>query len=93
MKVLKKGGEVHILNTPLHKPDTLDFVEKKNIELFKNNGFELMKRHYFYYTLEDLIPFEPIIQYDPSGISAKISRNFFGKGSSPYYWLTFRKTE
>lgn len=91
MKVLKPGGEIHILNSPIYKKEVVEREEQKMYDFFEKSGFALMKRHYFHHTFETLSAYEPEVMYDPDKFGKKLSRSILGSAETPYYWYRIRK--
>ncbi len=92
-KVLKKGGEVHIINSPIYKPEQVEKQEEKMNKFFEDSGFALMKRHYFYHTDKELEEYKAELKYNPDTFGGKLSRKFLSSADSPHSWYVLRKDE
>jgi len=85
LKVLKPGGEVHIIDSHLYKQNETDAARLRSQDYYNAIGFPEMNDQYFHHSLEGLKSFNHDILYDPGSIINK-----FKKNKNPFYWICIR---
>jgi ubiquinone/menaquinone biosynthesis C-methylase UbiE len=85
LKLLKPGGQVHILDSPIYIQDTKEAARQRSEKYFKEMGQDEMRLHYFHHTWEVLKPFNYSIEYDPSSPFKKLWRLM--SKDSPFPWI------
>ena len=85
LKVLKPGGEVHIIDSHLYKQNETDAARLRSHDYYNAIGFPEMNDQYFHHSLEGLKSFNHDILYDPGSIINK-----FKKNKNPFYWICIR---
>lgn len=78
---LKKGGEVHILDTHFYAAGEAAEAAERSRAYFASAGFPQMKKFYFHHTLASLEEFGFVMLYNPT----KFFNRLFNK--TPFPWL------
>lgn len=91
-KVLKKDGEIHIVNSPFYHKEVLEKEEQKSIEYFEKAGFSAMKRHFFHHTFEDIENYHGEEMYAPESPNL-FSRMLGGSSKTPFFWYRIKKAD
>jgi ubiquinone/menaquinone biosynthesis C-methylase UbiE len=82
IKHLKTGGEIHIIDTNFYKVNELQAARQRSMDYFNAIGFPEMIEHYFHHSLEELLPFNCKLLYDPNSIINRLKKN-----RNPFYWV------
>lgn len=85
--LLKKGGEIHILDSPFYRADQLPNARQRSTQYFTSIGHPEMEKHYFHHSIDALTEFNPEIIYDPWVIKNRILRKWFVTDLSPFPWI------
>jgi SAM-dependent methyltransferase len=80
--LLKKDGEIHILDSHFYKQDKLAAARLRSKEYFDEMGFPEMTDHYHHHSIDDLRTFDHRILYKPGTIV-----NFLKKNRNPFQWI------
>jgi len=81
---LDKNGEVHIMDTNFYKPNEVANAAKRTEEYYKMLGYPEMAPHYFHHAINDLLPFNYKILFNPKRLINKISKK------DPFYWVVVK---
>ncbi|MEL6559559.1 MAG: class I SAM-dependent methyltransferase, partial [Bacteroidota bacterium] len=84
---LKKGGELHIIDSPFYHQDDIAAARNRTNEYFDQLGYPEMAKNYFHHSWTDVSDFHSL--YDPK--KSKIKK-LFGVADTPFHWLC-RKQE
>lgn len=79
---LKRGGEIHLIDTPFCKPEEVKFEERRTLAYYTSFGYPEMADYYFHHTLDDLRSFRHTLLYNPRDL-----RNRFLKNKNQYPWV------
>ena len=80
---LKKGGEIHILNSPLYQEkEIVAEIEKSSLH-FESLGVPEMTDLYFHHLRQELAPFDFQFLYKPQTFGMR----WFRSKDSPYPWV------
>jgi ubiquinone/menaquinone biosynthesis C-methylase UbiE len=79
---LKKGGEVHIIDTPFCKPEDVKPEERRTLAYYTSFGYPEMADYYFHHTMDDLRSFRYTVLYNPKGFLHQ-----FRKHKSQHPWI------
>lgn len=82
---LKPGGEIHIIDTELYKPEALQAARMKKLAYYTSLGYPEMADFYFHHSLRDLRSFHYVWLYNPAGLVPKI---FGRRGHYPWIRIT-----
>lgn len=87
LRLLTPGGELHILDSPLYTPQTIEAARRRTREYYAGMGFSEMAGFYFHHQQNELARFRPQVCYDPASWGQKLSRRLGGRTGSPFVWL------
>lgn len=82
---LRKGGEIHILDSPFYHKEMVTSARNRSRMYFKRIGFPEMSKFYYHHTFQEIQHFE--ILYRPKGT---LIRKIIGKADSPFLWLRWQ---
>jgi len=88
--LLRPGGEIHILDSPLYAAAELDAARQRTAAYYSGLGFPEMAASYFHHTASALAEFRPEYLYRPRAVTARISRQL-GRVTSPFPWIRIRQ--
>jgi SAM-dependent methyltransferase len=88
--LLKRSGEIHILDSPLYLPQELSSAEERTRMYYGELGFPEMAEHYFHHPFSALNGFSPHWMYRPGSWRSHIGR-FFGRYGPPFPWVFLRR--
>lgn len=92
MSMLKPGGEIHILDSHLYKPDELGPASERTEQYYKELGFPEMAGQYFHHCINELKPFAHKIMYKPFSLSPLGQlAGFFKWNNNPFQWVSIKK--
>lgn len=83
--MLKKGGEVHVIDTPFYTPDETGKATQRSQQYYASLGIPEMAEHYFHHAISEFWGFKYEILFNPKLILNTILK----KG--PFYWVCIRK--
>ena len=82
--LLVPNGEIHIIDTPFYKNNTIENAKQRTQFYYKNLGFPEMAKNYFHHRFDDLgkheIMHKPFLSF----------LNYFKK-DSPFYWILIKR--
>ncbi len=91
MSLLKKGGEIHIIESPWYSKHAQHQAKKTSQIYYQQLGLPQMVSFYFYHTYRGIIlPFHRL--YHPQSFYNKIISFFQRRSSSAYPWLRLTKS-
>jgi len=85
LAILKKGGEVHIIDTPFYTPDETEKADERSQKYYATLGIPEMAEHYFHHSISEFWGFKYEILFDPTRIFNMIFKK------DPFYWVCIRK--
>ena len=83
--LLKKGGEIHILDSFFYKNGKINEAKQRSLLYYRSIGFEQMAEDYFHHSAESLHLFDTKLLFDPASIKNK----YFGK-KDPFPWICIK---
>lgn len=86
MTMLKPGGELHIIDSPIYQENEKGAAEERSDRYFRDMGFPDMREHYFHHGWQDLAGFPCEIMYRPS-----IVQHYIFQNNNPFPWIRIRK--
>lgn len=87
LELLKKDGEIHILDSPLYTSEKDQQVARnRTISYFTDVGVNEMAKHYHHHTFDSLQDFNYKVLYNPKNASNKLLQ-FFGRKISLFPWV------
>lgn len=84
-RLLKPGGEIHILDSPFYLPEELNAARKRSTEYFLHMQQPNAQLYYFHPLFQQL-PESKRILYRPNKWLRKVLRN-----RSPFFWISVSK--
>lgn len=84
--LLKKAGEIHIIDSPFYPAHETQAAQKRSAEHFKKLGAEQMNGYYHYNTYDSLNTLNYTFAYKPGSFINKLLR----RKDSPFPWLIIR---
>lgn len=88
-KLLKNGGEVHIIDSPFYKTEEVEAARNRSRKYYSEMGFEKMGENYFHHAYGDLEGFDFEIIYNPEKNS--MFNKVFKSREIPFPWIRVRK--
>lgn len=88
-QLIKPGGEIHLLDSPLYKPEQLQSARQRTRLYYDSLGFPEMAEHYYHHTFNELDEFSPHWLYQSNDLEARLAR-FVGRAVSPFPWVCLR---
>ncbi len=85
LRLLKPGGEIHILDSPFYQTSELGAARLRSSLYFESIGFPEMTKSYFHHDFADLSLFKHTILYDPNNLSNRLSID-----KNPFYWICIK---
>ncbi|MDO3624778.1 bifunctional 2-polyprenyl-6-hydroxyphenol methylase/3-demethylubiquinol 3-O-methyltransferase UbiG [Mucilaginibacter sp. BT774] len=85
LAMLKKGGEVHVIDTPFYTPDETEKANERSLRYYASLGIPEMAEHYFHHSISEFWGFKYEILFDPTTIFNLIFKK------DPFYWVCIRK--
>ncbi|MGN6164351.1 MAG: class I SAM-dependent methyltransferase [Flavisolibacter sp.] len=82
---LNHNGEIHIIDTKFYTPAASIEARQRSRNYFESKGFPQMDEYYFHHSLNDLLPYQHIVLFDPANI---IDRFFY---KHPFPWICIKK--
>jgi ubiquinone/menaquinone biosynthesis C-methylase UbiE len=86
MKLLKPGGEIHLLDSHFYQPGELEPASKRTAAYYEELGFPEMAGQYFHHCINDLKPFRYHVHYRPSRLAGLLRLN-----NNPFPWVSIKK--
>jgi len=85
MKLIKKGGEIHIFDSPFYPPSEIEMARNRSYEYYRKLGFSAMAENYFHHSTKDLNMFNVDYMYSPTkkGLIGKLT----GNRDIPFPWI------
>jgi ubiquinone/menaquinone biosynthesis C-methylase UbiE len=80
-RLLKPGGEVHLLDTFFYAPEEVEAAKKRSADYFSALG-DVHSTAYYHHQSWDLLPKNYTVLYRPSRL-----KNLFRKTHSPFPWI------
>ena len=85
LKLLKPGGEIHIIDSPFYSPAELKAARLRTTHYYESVGFPEMADCYFHHCYHDLENYNYSILYDPKAMLNKFLRN-----KNPFPWISIQ---
>ncbi|RME83245.1 MAG: class I SAM-dependent methyltransferase [Caldilineae bacterium] len=89
--LLRPGGEIHILDSPLYHPHQVEAARERSRGYYARQGVPQMASFYHHHTWPELLAFAPTILYDPARPGVRLRRFLFRRPVSPFPWLRIRR--
>lgn len=82
--LLSANGEIHIIDTPFYKNNTIENARQRTQTYYEKLGFPEMAKNYFHHRFDDLGKYK--IMHKPSTLFFK-----YFKKDSPFCWVLIQK--
>ncbi|MDV3308532.1 MAG: class I SAM-dependent methyltransferase [Cyclobacteriaceae bacterium] len=86
--LLRPGGEIHIMDSPLYREDERPAATSRSVDHFRNAGHAEMASYYHHHTWQFLKDYPHTVLHDPSSLSGRIKKWL---GFSPFPWIVIRQ--
>jgi 2-polyprenyl-3-methyl-5-hydroxy-6-metoxy-1,4-benzoquinol methylase len=84
-RLLNRGGEIHIIDTPFYDADAAIIAAERCRNYYKDMGVPEMADHYFHHSISEFWGFKYNILFDPTGLLNRLFKK------DPFYWITITK--
>ncbi|HXB43544.1 MAG TPA: class I SAM-dependent methyltransferase [Puia sp.] len=88
LQLLKKDGEIHIMDTPFYAPREVSKASRRTTEYYRAIGFNEMQGYYFHHSIKELHPYNYKILFNPSSIMGK-----WKKKQYPFHWIVIKQKD
>jgi SAM-dependent methyltransferase len=85
--MLRPGGEIHIIDTPLYRDSDAAAAKARSVEHFTKLGHPAMASYYHHHAWESLSGYRYTVLHDPNSLPGRIKR---WMGHSPFPWIVVR---
>lgn len=86
LPLLKPGGEIHLLDSPLYRSSDITAARQRTQAYFMALGYPHMAELYFHHLLSDLQEFSARCLYRPNSLRIRLKRGI-GRAVSPFPWI------
>ncbi|WP_214073074.1 class I SAM-dependent methyltransferase [Mucilaginibacter sp. dw_454] len=84
-KLLNRGGEIHIIDTPFYDADEAAEAADRCRNYYNDMGIPEMADHYFHHSIGEFWGFKYKILFDPSSLLNRLFKK------DPFYWVSITK--
>jgi 2-polyprenyl-3-methyl-5-hydroxy-6-metoxy-1,4-benzoquinol methylase len=84
-RLLNRGGEIHIIDTPFYDPDDAAVAATRCRDYYRDMGIPEMADHYFHHAVSEFWGFNYRVLFNPTSVFNRL----FKKG--PFYWIAIKK--
>jgi SAM-dependent methyltransferase len=85
LSYLKPGGEIHLLDSPLYRPDQIERAKRQSQAYFASFGYPEMTDYYFHHNIFDLRSFHHDLLHNPQSV-----RSRFLRVNNPHPWIRIK---
>lgn len=89
LELLTPKGEIHLLDTPIYDPETVEMARQRTLQYYQSEEKKAMQLFYHHHDWTNLAPFHYQVKYDPTTLLNRIRRKL-GQSLSPFPWLVIR---
>lgn len=82
LRLLKPGGEIHIIDTHFYPLSEISAAKKRSMLYYEAAGFPEMAEWYFHHSVDDLERYRYSVLYDPNSLFNRFLRN-----KNPFPWI------
>ena len=87
--LLKTGGEVHVIDSPLYSISQVDQAKQRTLNYFTELGYPGMTKFYHHHTWGQLADWEYDVLYQPGRLNPL--KKIINKPDSPFPWIKISK--
>lgn len=84
-RLLNRGGEIHIIDTPFYNADAAADAAERCRNYYKDMGMPEMADYYFHHSISEFWGFNYKIMFDPTSLLNKLFKK------DPFYWIAITK--
>ncbi|RMG32130.1 MAG: class I SAM-dependent methyltransferase [Bacteroidetes bacterium] len=88
LDLLKMGGEIHILDSPVYKSSELEAARERSQKYFEDLGVKNMLPFFHHHSTDDFLAFPHTYLYKPGGL-----KSLFGHSGGSWPWIRIVKDE
>lgn len=85
LSFLRPGGEIHVLDTRLYRPEEIEREKKRTLAYYTSLGYPEMADFCYHHSINDLRPFHHTWMYNPHAFGSR----FWGI-KNPYPWIRIK---
>ena len=90
-KLLRNGGEIHILDSPLYpSADAAQEAQKRSEVYFEALGFTELKNTYFHHTIHEIHDFSFKLLFNPNSFVSRINRKVLKIPQPVFPWIVIK---
>ncbi|MHB8458903.1 MAG: class I SAM-dependent methyltransferase [Candidatus Limnocylindrales bacterium] len=87
---LAPGGEIHLLDSPLYGPGTVDEARRRSDAYYRSLGVPAMAAVYRHHTRAVLAGLRADVLHDPWALRIRLGRRLARRPTSPFPWIRIR---
>jgi ubiquinone/menaquinone biosynthesis C-methylase UbiE len=91
LSLLQPHGEIHIIDSPLYTPATVDAARERSRTYFATIGFPEMINGYHHHTRPEIESFHPAFLFKPQAIGSIIARKLLRSTHSVFPWIRLQR--
>jgi ubiquinone/menaquinone biosynthesis C-methylase UbiE len=85
LSFLKPGGEIHLIDSPMHRPEQMERAKRQSQAYFASFGYPEMAEYYYHHSIFDLRSFHHDLLHNPHSF-----RSRFLRINNPYPWIRIK---
>lgn len=91
LSLLKVGGEIHIIDSPFYREESVIAARQRTIDYYRELGYKEMVDHYYHHQWIELARFQYKINYDPESNLNRFRRRVLKGTISPFPWIVIQR--
>jgi SAM-dependent methyltransferase len=84
-RVLNRGGEIHIIDTPFYDPEDAAKAAERCRNYYIDMGVPEMADHYFHHAISEFWGFDYRVLFNPANLLNRLFKK------DPFYWVAIKK--
>jgi ubiquinone/menaquinone biosynthesis C-methylase UbiE len=84
-RVLNRGGEIHVIDTPFYDPEHAAIAAKRCRSYYNDMGIPEMADHYFHHSISEFWGFNFRVLFNPDSLFNRLFKK------DPFYWIAINK--
>jgi SAM-dependent methyltransferase len=85
LSLLKPGGEIHLTDSPLYRPEQIERAKRQSQAYFASFGYPEMAEYYYHHNMLDFRSFHHDLLHNPHSL-----RSRFLRINNPYPWIRIK---